>query len=296
MKHLTILLICTLLLVGCKKEKYGNVHQQIRATSSQLSEKVTPLKGAQELKYSQFGDFITSLTPSGFVGDLYAARFVTDSIVSNDVNMMTLAIADLQNGIDPLSADFSNNATIPVIPVLNGVNTIVTNEDGQGTFFKEDVTFKMLWLGMELKLTVTLPEAYTDVSLNQFQGISDHSEKQGNVLTTSLGPLNQILGIPALNSNGLTIYFGMTDNTFFSDGSMMGNAPGVFIRSANYTEWTMIPPLPEETKTYVSTIWFVNDNIIHIYAGADNIPYTEDDIIVLEPEFWERIYINVSEI
>lgn len=296
MKYLSIVLISIFLIAGCKKEKYGNVHQQIRATSSQLSEKVTPLKGAQELRYSQFGDFITSLTPSGFVGDLYAARFVTDSTESNDVNMMTLAIADIQNGIGPLSADFSNNATIPVIPVLNGVNTIVTNEDGEGAFFKENVTFRMLWLSMELKLTVTLPEAYTDISLNQFQGFSAHSEKQGNILTTSLGPLNQILGIPALNSKGLTIYFGMTDSTFFSDGSMMGNAPIDFIRSANYKEWTMIPPLPEETKTYLSTIGFVNDNIIHIYAGSDNIPFTEDDVIVLEPEFWERIYISVSEI
>jgi len=36
------------------------------------------------------------------------------------------------------------------------------------------------------------------------------------------------------------------------------------------------------------------ENIIHVYAGADNIPYTSDDVIVFEPKFWERIYVDVD--
>lgn len=57
----------------------------------------------------------------------------------------------------------------------------------------------------------------------------------------------------------------------------------------------MVPPLPGETKTYITAIGFINDDIIQIYAVADNIPYTSDDIIVFEPFFWEKIFVDVAE-
>lgn len=47
-------------------------------------------------------------------------------------------------------------------------------------------------------------------------------------------------------------------------------------------------------KTILSTIGFIIDDIIHVYAGQDNIPYTSDDVIVLEPKYWERMYIDVD--
>jgi hypothetical protein len=70
--------------------------------------------------------------------------------------------------------------------------------------------------------------------------------------------------------------------------------PTYQIKSSKFNEWTLTPPLPEQTKTIVSTLGFNNDNIIHVYAGADNIPYTSDDVIVLEPKYWERIYSSVN--
>jgi hypothetical protein len=36
---------------------------------------------------------------------------------------------------------------------------------------------------------------------------------------------------------------------------------------------------------------FNTTDLIHIYAGADNIPYTADDIFVYAPYFWERISV-----
>jgi hypothetical protein len=30
-------------------------------------------------------------------------------------------------------------------------------------------------------------------------------------------------------------------------------------------------------------------DLIQVYAGADNVPYTRDDIFVYAPRFWERI-------
>jgi len=38
------------------------------------------------------------------------------------------------------------------------------------------------------------------------------------------------------------------------------------------------------------------NNLIQIYAGADNIPYTSDDIFVYAPRFWERLSVNLSAI
>ena len=48
-------------------------------------------------------------------------------------------------------------------------------------------------------------------------------------------------------------------------------------------------------KYFAKAFKITNENIIQIYAGADNIPYTSDDIIVMEPKFWERIYVDVTE-
>jgi len=78
-------------------------------------------------------------------------------------------------------------------------------------------------------------------------------------------------------------------------GSIIGNATGYHIRSSKFNKWTMKPPLPDETKTVISTIVFDNDDIIQLYAGIDNRPYTSDDIIVLEPRFWKRIIVYVDE-
>lgn len=288
MKHLIFpALLCCLIFVGCKKNKPGNLRQKIHVTNQENSQR----KSGNDLRHDHLGDFITTLTPSSFVGTLYAVRFVNDNLEAHLADMLTLVQADPANGIQPLLADFSQNATISVVPVLNGLNTITSNADGNGSYFKEPTTFRLLWLSMDIRQTILLPDAYANVRLKQF----GFDSQQGNVLTTDLTYLNQRLGDSNLNSNGLTIYFGMTDSTYFSNAPMMGSPAMKHIRSANYREWVMNPPPPEGTKTYVSTIGFSNDNIIHLYAGADNEPYTEDDAVVLEPNFWDRIYVNVKE-
>lgn len=34
---------------------------------------------------------------------------------------------------------------------------------------------------------------------------------------------------------------------------------------------------------------FYPDGLIQVYAGADNIPYTADDVFIYAPRFWERL-------
>lgn len=37
---------------------------------------------------------------------------------------------------------------------------------------------------------------------------------------------------------------------------------------------------------------FDTNNIIQVYAGAGNKPYTPDDISVYAPKYWERLFIR----
>lgn len=286
MKYLYVIIIGNLLLWGCKKEKYGNTRQAIRVTTESYSGK----RALNDYKYTQFGDFITAITPSSFIGELMAVRFHDDTIYGNlGGSFMIMVMIDLHAGEEPIIADFSNGTTLSVIPELNG--DMMNNPDGQGASYKNDVTFKFLWIGMGLNQVIELPEEYTNVNLNQFSS----SQKVGNRLTTGMQPLNAVVNEISGFGNGISIYFEMTDSTYVAEGTILGNSWGRYIRSSLFEEWTMTPPLPDETKTYVSTIGFPNEDIIQIYAGADNIPYNSDDIIVLEPKFWERIYVNVSE-
>ena len=34
---------------------------------------------------------------------------------------------------------------------------------------------------------------------------------------------------------------------------------------------------------------FNTDGLIQVYAGADNVPYTADDVLIYAPRFWERL-------
>ncbi|MFO7658460.1 MAG: hypothetical protein R6W78_15490 [Bacteroidales bacterium] len=292
MKTLFILFVGIILFVSCKKEKYGNVKQEIKCTSGKLTTKnVKSMKSSQELKYVQFGDFITSLTPVSFVGELSVVRFHAEN--DDFSSKMTLVMRQSYFGEDPVYADFSNNSTISVVPELNG--DMMTNPDGQGGFFRNPVTFKMLWIDMGLSLSLELPVEYTHVTLNQFNYPSELSKKNGRILTTTLTPLNQIVSELAELGSTINFVFGLSDSTYISKDSFLAVPAYPHVRSSKYTQWIMSPPLEDEVKTYVSTIEFINDDIIQIYAGADNIPYTSDDIIVLEPKFWERINVYVDE-
>lgn len=286
MRNLILLTIVLALFSECKKEKYGNTRQKIRATTDEYSGKVLVPQKKQDLKYTQFGDFITSLTPKSFIGDLTAVRFHDDTLQGNlGESFMTIAGLSLGN----MSADFTNNATFSTVPEING--DLILNPDGQGASFKKDVTFRFLWVSMGLNQIIELPPEYTNVQLNQFY--PPFASKNGNILQTQLRPLYEKVEELSQLNNGLLVYFGLTDSTYIEEGTILGNAKSIYIRSSQFREWTMSPPLPDETKTYLSTIGFPNENIIHIYAGADNIPYTSDDIIVMEPKFWERLYVDV---
>jgi hypothetical protein len=293
MKYLFLFILGLFLYWGCKKEKYGNTHLKIKATSNAYTSKRS-LKRSVELRYTQFGDFITSLTPDSFIGEFYNVSYRKDSMLENAPTIMNLI--QHFNQENPTRVDFIKNPTITVIPKLYGGTTpFFENEDGQGGFYTVDVTFKILSMQMGLKQEIKLPQEYANIKLTQFVNFPQYSSQSGNVLTSSLYPMNKIVSELEAFNNTISLYFGQTDSTYTSYRSFLGNAIGPNIRSSKYEEWTMKPPINGINKSYISTIGFSNDNIIQLYAGADNIPYTSDDVVVLEPKFWERVYVYVDE-
>jgi hypothetical protein len=61
------------------------------------------------------------------------------------------------------------------------------------------------------------------------------------------------------------------------------------IRSHKYTNMVFNQPGEGQTAVMDGTLSFNTLDLIQVYAGTDNIPYTHDDIFVYAPKFWERI-------
>ncbi len=313
MRKIAIISLIFLLFAGCKKDKYGNLVHKIKYTSAKESKAKNKGKGIAELYYTQFGDYITSITPGSFIGNFDMVRiYGTTTSSDNHPVFMTLIQPNSTDG-NIRYADFSNNAEITVTPTLCGP-FVNCNDDGTGGCFKDDATFKLLQVCLHnISQVINLPVQYNGVNLSQFNGqygqglYSSDSVKIGNILTVDMYPLiGKISDTSQFYGHPLTFYFGMTDNTtlYYSGPSMqfptsLNETPNLdmpypFVWSNKFTEWTLKSPANKETITITSTIGFDNENLIQIYAGADNVPYTSDDIIVYAPNFWDRIYINVT--
>jgi len=166
-------------------------------------------------------------------------------------------------------------------------------------YFKEDVTFDLFYIGLGLEMEISLPAQYSGITLDQFKDSSAYYQQNGLEITTNQWALNKPVDtLSQFNVEQMEFYFGRTNSTSISVGNNpqqgFGNPNGTIIRSAKFESWTLTPPASGQTKTIVSVLGFNSDNIIQIYAGVDNIPYTKDDVIVFEPKFWERIFLNVE--
>jgi len=147
---------------------------------------------------------------------------------------------------------------------------------------------------------IPLPSEYEGVPLDSWLS-QGNAVVENNVLKTRHDPLirpvfpNQP---PALE---MYFYFGNTDSTFVvnpnheevptsKDNPMMyPSTRALIIRSHRYVNTTYHAPDAGEILTMKGIVSFNTTNIIQVYAGADNIPYTSDDVFVYAPKFWERI-------
>jgi hypothetical protein len=296
--------ILLMLLVSCKKDKDGgNMLFNIKYTTSSSLIKT---KSLSRNFYSDFGDYITSLTPAHFSGKFQMLGF-QDAINPVDINTHMLLLID--GNLDPDDpdriADFSNNAVVNFSPDLRGI------QDDHGLFANEQINFIYFYFDLHyFYQEVTLPPQYESVNIAMFnanycnhQYWSD-SVKVNNVLKIEHFPL--ISNIFNTSNGWPSAYiFGNCDSTFVfnTEGNGVTNSVNwpygggtilQIIRSNKYNAVTINTPGNGETVEMVTTVGFDTNDLIQIYAGADNVPYTSDDVFIYAPNFWERIKVDVS--
>jgi len=310
MKTTTLFFVLLLFFVSCKKEKEGNVIYKVKYTTLHNSKSIN--KGIKEdLYYTQFGDYITSITPKSFIGTFYLIR-IYGKVNASDVPPVFMTLINHNTPGTNTVADFSNNAEVTVTPGLSG--PFVHGPDDQALpFFEYDAYMKLLHVNIQnFTQILELPTQYETINLAQFNysygwhNYSCDSVKNGNILSVDMYPfIWKIYDSLDIFKYPLNFYFGMIDQTTLYTGgpeipfpdeirneSFGYGMPQPFIWSNKYTEWTLKRPENGETVTVTVTLGFDNENLIQIYAGSDNIPYTSDDVLVYAPNFWDRIYVN----
>lgn len=305
MKKAFAFFIIAATLVGCKKEEGGDMTFSMLYTTSS---DVFKTDAAPDSLYTTFGDYITSVTPSHFSGKFRMLGFQDAINPQDNATNMLLFIEGNMAPDDPLRiADFSNNALVSFSPGLAGI------QDDHGLFANEQFNFIYFYFDANyFYQEVALPAQYDTVTIAMFNRsygngnfyYSSDSVKVNNILKVDYYPL--ISNVFNNENYWPSAYvFGNCDSTFVfnTEGNYVSNSVnwpfgggtnGQIIRSNKYNMVTVTTPGEGETVHMTATVGFDTQNLIQIYAGADNIPYNGDDIFVYAPNFWERIQANLA--
>jgi hypothetical protein len=253
--------------------------------------------------YTGFGYYITSVTPKVFKAKFICIRYVDELNAYNQMELIDNNLPDK----DPLKyADFTNSSSVTLFPTLNG------NLVNEGASFDSRVLFKYFYFRIQyFYQEIQLPEQYASIdALDQFSYANSYDDDENNQTYSSLA--NNILKAryrmflaPKFGhmQRGVDAFvFGGTDSSYvinlFTDlHDFPNNLPydgDYIVRSKNYTPITFTPSESSDKNTLINaTVSFDYNNLIQIYAGADNIPYTKDDVFLYEPYFYDRLMVNV---
>lgn len=284
----------------------GKILHRVKYTTSDLSLKKE--KEGPDSLYNQFGTYITSITPFHFSAKMAIMAYQDDVDPMNQNNVILSYIDGHDNLQNPeLDADFSGNQEVAIEPILY-------NNEPLG----DEVTFKyFMFCPVYMYQEVELPEQYLDVIIDQFNEIYNENHTLGGQVqyhcdSVKFGRLLKIRNTPFItrlftNPAGYpsSFVFGNTDSTFIynkegleisysADFPFGGSSRESVIRSNNYIAKTIQIPGHDEIIEMFSTVSFDSENLIQIYAGADNLPYTSDDVFVYAPKYWERVKIKLE--
>lgn len=311
MKQVVWIIVCTLLLSACKNQEENNyipgkivTQVNYKGANTKSALKHISLKATNaDRYYTGFGDYITSLTPSVFKAKFHCIRYVDELNAFNQIELLNNNLP----GTDPLRyADFTNNSSVTMQPSLGG------DLGNNGASFTNRVHFKYFYFRIQFFYQeVQLPQQYSGIrTLNQFSAADSANENENNQVFSSLSknilkaryrmflfPLYEyIQRLPD------AFVFGGTDssyvlNLFTHPHDFPNNLPydgDYIVRSKNYNPITYIPSeISGKTTLINATLTFDYNHLIQIYAGADNIPYTKDDVFLYAPSFWDRLLVNV---
>jgi hypothetical protein len=298
MKQSILIVVISLFLFSCKKNT-GTVLYNINFINHAISEG----KGSADKKsiqasdiYNQFGDYITSLTPEKFTANIWTIGYI-DKVMERNSNAANMLQYIEQNGEklpgnDPTRlVDFSDNNVVSFNPVIYGrVNNNHQFEDAR-------IDFRYFYfIPFSLYQEIPLPSGYQGVTLDMFPGgsVSD------NTLKINHKEIFRKLYPNGGTNNCFYLIFGNTDSTWVvnpnsenvglsEDCPIAEPGRDLVIRSNRYTNMIFNQPGEGNTAVMNGTLSIDTKDFIQVYAGADNIPYTSDDVFVYAPRFWERI-------
>jgi hypothetical protein len=283
----------------------GTILHKVKYTTA--STEVKSANDASDSQYTQFGAYITSLTPSHFSSRIRIMCY-QDNWDPTDNSTHAISYVDGHDN-DPryeiaTYADFTNNQEVSITPIL------YSTDIKDGIFKQKEITFTYFnFVPDYFYQEVDLPAEYANVTIEQFnkfyyeQYYCD-SVKNNNILKIKNIPLVYPI-YSNLNRFSNTFVFGNTDSTYIfnkegatispsPDFPFKGNSNAPVIRSNKYTPLKVSMPQDGETIEMYSTISFDTRNLIQVYAGTDNIPYTSDDIFVYAPNYWERLNVKLE--
>lgn len=256
--------------------------------------------------YTGFGKYITSITPSLFKAKFNNIRFQSDWYRDTSV-LMEMLDNNTSFTAPERFANFTNGSVVTFVPKIWWVNkTNIATED-KLVFFKY-FYWQIYWFYQELEL----PAAYQHVNLREFQTEFNYTldkgdtAQKGTQLHSDHFPfLTGLFGTPP---GGLpwTYCFGNTDSNFIfnmacqSVGASKDNPGGgtevsPIVRSNQYEPLSFHYSETKDMKVSVA-VTFDYQNLIQVYAGNDNIPYTGDDVFLYAPKFWNRLKVKVLQL
>jgi hypothetical protein len=285
------------LMLSC--EKGGNILHKVKYTTEAVS--VKSANAEPESVYSGLGDYITSITPRYFGAKMNILMYLDHWDQWNQSTHMISYIDGHDN--DPnyeisLYVDFSNNQETSYVPIL------YSTDKRDDIFLIDEVTFDYFYMvPYYFEQEFEVPALYGDHTIMGNNGTYTIDSLTGQRLckVTQQPFLEFVFGHPDHQPFGY--FFGNTDSTYIFNRECAqvplsenhpngGNRP--MIRSNKFTPVTVAMPLDGGTIEMYSIISFDTENLIQVYAGMDNIPYTADDIFVYAPNYWERLQVKLE--
>lgn len=311
------MILLTLLFIGSckKKDGVGKFLHVVNYTTNQSA--FRQQKGNEDSTYKGFGSYITSITPKRFSAKLNIMNYMDHwDLMSNKTHMIGYLTTNTDSGEISQYADFSGNKAVFFKPSLGGQDIVYTDENRtEAMFTQKSLTFSYFTLVYYyFYQELDLPEQYRDIRLEQFnryynEWIKPHyggtyynsdTMKFGTLLKSRSAPFTE-----KMDYKSNVIIFGNTDSTFLfnkdrktisasENYTLGGTSQMVVIRSHRFSPVTINTPAEGETRQLYSTVVFDTENLIQLYSGADNIPYTADDVFIYAPRFWERIKVKLE--
>ncbi|GAG16304.1 unnamed protein product, partial [marine sediment metagenome] len=189
MKKLIYLLVILSFVLGCKKNKNGangtiryNISYTNSANKLKTGNNDSNLKntsGDSDSLYTQFGDYITSLSPSRFTAKFQTIRFNDDKLNTVDGHLLELVDNNAPPNAPERFADFTNNSTVSVIPTLYGTDI----DQDAGSFTANEINFIYFYFVIiYFYQEAALPIQYNGINLSQFNNFYNDSVIINNVL------------------------------------------------------------------------------------------------------------------